>query len=265
MDVYIDDNPVKVDLQGEKTVGEFFMSLEPLLTNEGVRVTNLEIDGYPVPPLEIEDAFKKELNCIESIAVRTMNISELSYTALQFAVRLAEDDSDNVSEKINIWNDGAEKSFLFENYNGIARNIDLYLHSGSEGNNLKKSDILMMLEDAKNEIIYPENSILALEDEANDIIAKLENLGLEIQLAHDKIAGSTILAFTNFSEKIIRLIKFLPLQIQNETLHEWTQNFDKSLNEFLHAYENNDTIMTGDLAEYEISPELKLLFKLLKK
>lgn len=58
---------------------------------------------------------------------------------------------------------------------------------------------------------------------------------------------------------------FTNTKIEDKTFNEFFKDFSPILNDFQDALQNNDTVLVGDLCEYEICPRLKEIASALKK
>jgi hypothetical protein len=109
-----------------------------------------------------------------------------------------------------------------------------------------------------------------------EVSKRLEELPLDIQTGKDIKAAETITLFSSLAEKIFRII-FLYRQyginietimvpaaeanvnLKDYNLKDYIDEFNTALKELVSAYENNDTVLVGDLAEYELAPRLLCL------
>jgi len=108
----------------------------------------------------------------------------------------------------------------------------------------------------------PEKELERLHSPIEEICSKLVDLSLDIQTGKDRNAAETIQYFTGIAEKIFRIFKQLVIQgfITDTTVIELLNNFAETVKELLEAYERQDSVLIGDLAEYEIAPRLKVLY-----
>ena len=59
--------------------------------------------------------------------------------------------------------------------------------------------------------------------------------------------------------------KFASMKINGASIKEFFSDFSQILNDFKQAIEDKDTILMGDLAEYEISPRLSSISNAIKE
>lgn len=96
---------------------------------------------------------------------------------------------------------------------------------------------------------------------------KLEEIPLQLQQNEDKKAMNSVAELADSLSLLFQTIpyinlftgKFSTLVIEDKSLTDFVQQFPPLLEDFLKAVEANDTVLIGDLAEYEIAPRLKEL------
>jgi len=72
---------------------------------------------------------------------------------------------------------------------------------------------------------------------------------------------------SGITEKVFRIINILrkkgfpidEITVENVSIASYIGEFSAALRELLAAYEQHDTVLVGDLAEYEMSPRLRNL------
>jgi hypothetical protein len=111
---------------------------------------------------------------------------------------------------------------------------------------------------------------LTLKDDINEIIPKLSNVSLLFQTGSDKEAMQIIQDFTSILEKSIKIFANCKGNKNEEILKEMDfENFFSTLTlnlkELMTSIENRDSVMIGDLIEYEFIPKIKNKKNMLKK
>jgi len=266
MKIKINGKPLDYTLTNEKTLIEIISGLEQWLSNSGHRMSELAVDGQDVNSSMVEEIFKKDIKTVNLIEVRTNSIAELTTACI---INLKRDIDEY--EKLNF----DEKAKFFDNWkeSGQARYIseempELYSYFVDTFSTGKISieTLQALTEEVQREVTEPVKELEKLESILNEICEKLINLPLNIQTGKDLLAATTIELFSTITEKIIRI--FYQLNIQGylsqmekakEIAHDFI-NFKNILTELLEAYEKHDTIIIGDLAEYEAAPKLKEIY-----
>jgi hypothetical protein len=122
------------------------------------------------------------------------------------------------------------------------------------------------------ELEDPAGEIENMEKPISEIIRRMEGLPLDVQTGKDGRAAETIRLFSQMSEKLIRILqvfKYRGLLIDSFLIDgvpskEFLNDFSAILGELCTAYGNQDTVLVGDLVEYELAPRLLKLLSALK-
>ncbi|WP_407425953.1 hypothetical protein [Treponema sp.] len=123
---------------------------------------------------------------------------------------------------------------------------------------------------SKSEII---SSLQKQENECKELSDQLVQLPVQLQSGKDKESGILISKLADFIENfchIATLSTLFPdlyqkLIFDGKTVNEFFQDFSGILNDFEQAISSKDTVLMGDLAEYEISPRLQLIADTIKE
>lgn len=149
---------------------------------------------------------------------------------------------------------------------------------------LKIDDRILNPEDLKDFMKKPLDSIKVIEmetitlediqkvlksfvEQLDSLKNKFLDIGFLYQSNKDTEASAYISQFADFFSnfsKTISLLSLFPecfneLKLENENILDYLANFSKILIDFEAALENNDRVLLGDLAEYEIAPVLESL------
>lgn len=99
---------------------------------------------------------------------------------------------------------------------------------------------------------------------AGEISEQLKTISAKFQSGKDKEANTIITGLADLVDNICHTAslsalfpeEFSETKIDGKTFAEFFADFSPVLKDFEQAIESKDTVMTGDLAEYEISPRL---------
>ncbi len=127
-------------------------------------------------------------------------------------------------------------------------------------------NIINLLNERLNEYVDPKKeldcSFKLLDEIKNDI----EMVSIFMQSGKNDKATKTMSTFTNILHKILRIVNFNMKNkdiIVDNTILDFIQELDDILAELLDGYESQDTVLIGDILEYEISPRLEKLKEIL--
>lgn len=109
--------------------------------------------------------------------------------------------------------------------------------------------------------------------ECDSISAELLELPVKLQSGKDKEATDLIAKLADFIERFCHTATlsalfediYKKLLIDGKKVNEFFQEFSEILNDFEQAIATKDTVLMGDLAEYEISPRLQAIAKTVKE
>ncbi|MCL1814969.1 MAG: hypothetical protein FWG27_04005 [Treponema sp.] len=273
MEININGKAADITLESEKTVGEVLMGIQQWLSELGLFVSGLTIDGKAYGSRSMDDAFILSLENLSSLDIKTSGWADLMMEAL---LGLKEDlvfyESQNSEERQNSrqhWEKSAPALFFREH------DPDLYQTALKtlDGVSFSPAETMALVLERIREIENPAREMAALSPLSEEIAKRLEDLPLDMQTGKDPRAAETITLFSSLVEKLFRiivLIKYFGTDIESievpqmdgfekTNLKEFITDFSAALKEIISAYENKDTILVGDLAEYELSPRLRAL------
>jgi hypothetical protein len=96
------------------------------------------------------------------------------------------------------------------------------------------------------------------------LVLRLKDLPLDIQTGKDREAAETMGVFSTLAEKLVRLFNLLKIEglspenitVEGAPVLDYIGEFDSTLKDLIRAYKDRDTVLVGDLAEYELAPRL---------
>jgi hypothetical protein len=266
MIIKINDKPLDFTLNNEKTLGEILTGIEQWLSDSGHHLSEITVDGQTAGASIMDEIFKKDINTVKNLDIRTNAIAEFTASSLINLLNdIDEFENLNFDEKADFfdkWKASAQACFISEEMSDL---YSYFVNTFSKGD-IAVSALRSITEEVQREVNDPVSEFSNIEPILTEICDKLTDLPLNIQTGKDMLANQTIQLFSSITEKIIRI--FCQLNIQGYLLQsEKTKliaddftNFKNILAELLEAYEKHDTIIIGDLAEYEASPKLKELY-----
>jgi hypothetical protein len=91
-----------------------------------------------------------------------------------------------------------------------------------------------------------------------------------LQTGKDRQAMDTIVRFSELAQSLVRVVSsVLPAdeakRIGGVDVQEFYQELNGILSELLQAFESKDTVLIGDLMEYEVAPRLEKLHQVLEE
>ena len=265
MEIRINGQAADITPENEKTIGEILSSLDLWLTNLGHSISGLVIDGKAADTTRLDEIFSMETSGVKILDIYAASAAELTAAALLNLLgdidefeELKFEDKNNF---VNSWEQKAQAKFIKENMPELfSVYIDLFKHGGVSCQTLRS-----ITEERLREASDPVNEFSKIEPLVNETCVRLVDLPLDIQTGKDGRAAETIQIFSDITEKILRITKQLNLQgyLDHSDEKIFTQligDFSNVLRDLLDAYERHDSVLVGDLSEYEAAPKLQELF-----
>jgi hypothetical protein len=215
---------------------------------------------------------ERELEGIRNLDIRISPWDELAMEALGDlrATCVLYDDSsfERRLEDLRGWEESAAALFISEEIK------DLYelARLSFMGTGLSTGDLGILIEERLRELVDPITEINNMEKPISEIVFRMEELPLDVQTGKDLRVAETIQLFSRMGEKLFRILHafkyrgllFDSFLIDGFSVKNFLNEFSAALSELTAAYGNQDVVMVGDLAEYELAPRLLQLYSALK-
>jgi hypothetical protein len=294
MEITLNNKPFDVTIENEKTLDELISGLTDWLNQSGFEITELRTDDQN---LELyNDNWKNTLLDkidkldITAISIQNKYIADLQ-TIYQYVTLLQ--NSIAVENNLLISELVSELPFIINALN-LFLNKKEYDNLGLEDlqtlvnellkdnsdkeilkNNLSQSlnSAAVLLRDRINEVTDPLTEISETAENFQKLIPAIADISVMLQTGDDKKAMDSVLTFIELLEKLIRIFPFLKESgytdimeesIENETFNEFYKGMNNILMELIEAFNISDSILIGDLMEYEIAPKINTLLDFLK-
>lgn len=287
MKLVIDNTPIDFTLDNETNLKEVISSISKWLADSQLIIEKLQINS--------EDYSNKELNSdlenikkieIDTISYRDLNINNISWIMYFFnnlsqaiekwnvsALDLVEKESSTILEHIpNLLSlDNSKKDTIYaEKIQTILKNYNYFKCNESEVNKEEVlnffNNITVLLKERLNEYQKPKEELKASILLLNSFREEIESISLLLQSGKEGDAASIMTKFTNVFQKLLRIITF---NINNKeitgdnNIKEFTNELHGILEELLEGYESQDVVLIGDILEYELSPKIEELNRLI--
>jgi hypothetical protein len=268
MKIRINGADADIRLETEKTIGEVLTALDAWITGTGHRMSGFSIDGLAVDANSMETCFGKSVDAIDTLDIYTNSTLELFAEALLCVQQDINDyEAAGFEEKNKFaiqWEKSPQALLLAEQSNELHIQITKTfsgLGSGSQA-------LRMLVDEYLRELQNPAQEIESIQSLVAGVCSRLEDLPLDVQTGKDAKAAETVNIFTGIAEKIFRIFKVLKLEslpIEEITVGDmpiaaYITEFSTTLREMYTAFEQHDTVLMGDLAEYEMAPRLRSLY-----
>jgi hypothetical protein len=261
-------------LQSEETVGEVAAAISDWLTGSGFVISSLVVEPAPAQdvftlPLKETVLISIETASVASFCVDALIETKLALEKLNTQGAAAADSAAAAAAAGAEWASGPAASFLKEREPELFNLINGAFNAGGGAGTLSGEALQTIIDERMREMQDPIKEFLSLEGEANSLKSRLEDFALDMQTGRDARAAETVRIFSSVSGKLLRLVPLLRAGgIEFEKLNlqgNFFEEFNQALKEFLAAYESDDTVMCGDIAEYELAPRLQDFYESVKK
>jgi hypothetical protein len=267
MKIRINGVDADIQLENEKNVGEILCGLDSWLTGTGHRLSGLTIDGETADADSMESCFCRDISTIDTLDISTSPVLGLYAESLAHIIgdidAYAVADFEGKSGFTGQWQQTPQAIMLAEQspslYNQAVQTFS--------GEGVNPQTFRLVIEERLRELQDPAAEMDKTGPLLGEICARLEDLSLDIQTGKDARAAETMRLFSGVAEKVFRVYNVL--KIAGFPVHEimtgsipiaaFITEFDTALRELLAAYEQHDTVLVGDLAEYEMAPRLRSL------
>ncbi|MDR2418497.1 MAG: hypothetical protein LBD79_05540 [Treponema sp.] len=268
MQIFINEEPVDIVIEEEKTIGDVLAGIDAWLTGSENQISGLRINDESICLSTMTEAFERTLEHIDSLNITVSTWDSIAVEALlnsQEALSgYTASSFDDKAQIKNVWEESAAASFLSEHIPDIF--VLLTKTLSSEANPVEMAQVI---DERIREFTDTSSEIRKLGKLISSLTKQLEELPLDIQTAQDRKVAETVSIFSLTVDKLLRLIRILKMQninimenvlIDNQSFSLFIENFTALLGEFLAAYEGKDVVSLGDLAEYELAPRLLKLY-----
>ena len=260
-------NGIDADIQPdtEKTVGEVLSALESWLFGSGHRLSGLSIDGDAARVETMEACFTREIDSIGILDIHTRALTELLAESLihvmQDITDYEEADYEQKTHFAVSWQESPGARLLAE------QSSELYhwIVQAFSGSGSSTHVIRTIVEERLRELHDPIGETARTQPVVEEICKRLEEFPLDIQTGKDARAAETINVFSGIAEKVFRMYRVLRIEgcitdevmVENTPIDTYISEFNTALQELLAAYEQRDTVLVGDITEYEMAPRLR--------
>ena len=290
----LNDEPFDVTIENEKTLNELYSGLSEWLIESGLEITGLVQDGQTLTLSNKSEWGKFILENITQLDITAISgsdryISDLQtlyqyISLLQSAIKGKNDSlsSDLLTELPYVTN--TLDSFLSKKdlpkYGTLSLNECISKFKQENTNKLENeynllqllNNISLILNTRIKEVTTPFTEIQNTAELLKGLIPGISDVSIMLQTGDDKKAMDSVLNFIDLSEKLIRIFPFLKEfgytdiskeSLDSESFIDFYKNLNSILVELVDAFNINDSILIGDLMEYEIAPRVNKLLEFL--
>lgn len=268
MRILVNEKELDVTLQNEKTVGDIFGQVERWLADSGMSISRIEMDDDDVSGVAREQWESKPLDDVQQIQLEAALPADRDPQSLITLIEYFELLARNLEERSQsalrdvlgefpYIRGSADRVLRLTGSSGallgpIEELVETVDHAEDAGqlsesvceHALKQTNsVISHLQSRLSEILRPEQELRVTASLLSEQLPGVSEVAILLQQGRDEEAMGRIARFSELVSKYTRLNP----DIETDELLE-------PLNELLSAFNNSDTVLIGDLLEYEIVP-----------
>ncbi|MCL2070018.1 MAG: hypothetical protein FWH19_03400 [Treponema sp.] len=268
----INGKAADISLDTEKTLGDVLYGIEQWVSNSGSRIQAVILDGKNIQGDDLAGVFGKEIKNIEKLDLAISSRRQMAAEALgelkEICGLYANAAFDERGKILDFWERSAAARYMASDMG------DLYDFASRslKGEGPAATELALCVDERLREITDTGEELDRTEVLVQNIAKRMEELPLDMQTGKDARAAETMQLFSTASEKLFRI--FSVHVSEGLTLDDFAidglcgrtffEEFNSALTELQSAYENRDTVLAGDISEYELAPRLLKFFQALK-
>lgn len=278
MSIVINETPIEFDFAG-KSVRHVVQDIDRDLEKINFVITGISLNNSEIHT-HFDSYAEQILTETDTLSVTTEAISDIKAKAISTILNILvvlEGDED-ISQIQASW-EGFSKTFtsffsaeecsFLDSIGSMIQNPKAL----SAAEKIKRCrELSLFFKERLDECLQPVEAMDAGAHLFERLRSDLANTSVLLQTGKEQEAIRNITLLIEIINKVIRIMPgfFITLRIadepliNDEKLSVFFENFNKNLNELIAAFENKDTVLLGDLIEYEILPKLEALFASLK-
>jgi len=263
MTITINGDDIDFTLENEKTIGDVLAELKRWLGGTGMLVGDIEIDNRKMT-FDEKDLFEKPVKEVERLSIEALSVRESKMRQLETArdfFALLRDAAEA--------GDGDMISKLETSYQDIIKILPQMLGEGPNssiisglGKTLEQepqklisstTDMLAILDGRLKEVADPIGEARSAAATLAELAGSLDDVAVSLQTGKDKQAMTAIAELCEILQKFVRCLTWSSGAVKKNAIAD---DMNKIFSELEKALIANDTVLIGDLLEYEFRPRL---------
>ncbi|MBN2532056.1 MAG: hypothetical protein JXB88_04145 [Spirochaetales bacterium] len=300
MNILLNDKKLNFTLENEKNLGEIIKGVETWLHNSDLIITSVKISERELLS-EITDAWKNTpIDDIKELSLTVKPMSEVQRTSLENIVHFL-----TMLKEALLNRDSVLLKELSHGYPFMIESLTLLIKRVKSGSLKNQSilfinrfprineqvvsswapeekeqaytlidALLKKLMEIIDEMRNPFKTIQKLTENIKTSIQDISEVSILLQTGKDREAMNTLVVFSDTLQDFLRVFLLLKnsnnidikgLTISDMSFEEYYNELNSVLKELIDAFHINDSVLIGDLLEYEIAPRLEGLIQFIKR
>ncbi len=273
VELLVNSQPIELTIEDENTLGEVISGVRTWLAESRLFVTDIHVDEREIP-LEVPHSWQERgLDDVDQIKIEAHPQWQVDLALLDTAVEELRD-----AESASHLESGAQSRVL--DTVRFLRHLDLGMVEErlEEKRDLRREDIIAagtILRSRRQEIADPWNEALNTAPLIEKTLPEVEEVAVLLQTGRDSEAMSVLIRFVELVSRLLRLFGHLTYSREHDpgekissegaSLPEVTDKLNTTLRELLEAFANQDSVLIGDLLEYEVTGQVRELLTFLQE
>ncbi len=294
MEILVNNEPIQFTLEGEDNLGEVVNQLQAWLFDNRLTISGLVVDGNDLPLYAPERWRTHPLGNVSNLHVTASTYREMKLSTFQTMLQYVMLLHNGIEERRY-----ADLKELLAEYRYIRKSLieligpvrselgelpldDLMERSGLlDGRQIDEEQRELLLAHLKNlqllvidrmkEITQPEREAASAAMLLQQTVPEISEVSLLLQTGKDREAMAAVVRFTELLGKVVRIVPYVyesnpgirDRVTNGRSLSDVTGELNRFLNELVDAFTAQDSVLIGDLLEYEVAPRVQQVVSLL--
>lgn len=288
MEIRINNQKIDFTLENEKNLGDVLNGVESWMKDSDSVIISVKLgdrDLFYSPKKTWEKIPIEEIDFL-NITVKRLNDAKISnletvhqYLGMLYqAVDTANDKQLNeLLQGYSLMHQSLD-SFLISNPDLLAMDkffqgatVEMFYNWTSEMKNQALSHIQNidnLVISRVGEAIHPREALVSVREQLKTSVKEISEVSVLLQTGQDRVAMEHIIRFSDLAQSLLRVFANLKsslttnldtLTISGKTSEDFYNELNSILKELIEAFQAKDSVLIGDLLEYEIAPRLEAL------
>jgi len=282
MQILVNQEPLSYALESENSLGEVVDGLASWLRDENFAITAIDVDDRSIPIHDRSAWAATALETVETLSIEAFpvdQVDQLTLAALAEYCLLLNAALEN-KDRDALFDLGNELPYvrvrLQELMPTVFRTGYAPLPSADIENGTLPDDaesiemqsqlrgLITLIEVRLREYRNPVQELLLCLGQLASMQTDLEEVPVQLQTGNDGLAMTAIVRFAELVSRVIRILPLVPpdSDVDPAAVSEFAIDLTPVLEQLQEAFEARDTVLMGDLLEYEVAPRLAVLHRL---
>ncbi len=283
MHLSINDQEVSYSLETEKTLGEAVRGVRAWLATAGFSVTGMSADGRDLLAGGDDAWARQEIAAVKTLSVRATHTGEMKlahWRTIDAWLSMIETEArgvthgdgivmrDLLSDLPRTLEGFRANPFLPPGSDLVKRFESLFADPAAAFSPERRAEALTLVGALRaavkrriEEATHSAETLSRCAARMRETVAALRDVSVLLQTGKDKAAMDAVIGFTDVAQAVIDVLPFCPPDPGRARL---IAELTPILRDLVAAFDARDTVLIGDLLEYEIAPRAEKLAPLLE-